>query len=133
MKTAYCNYMKKTVLIICSILLICISVTFALIKNYSAYAFCPPTECQDYNELSITLLHPHIEKAIGSYYGYNRRYEIGDSQLKILERQGNVFTVEVRADTFEGAHNDYYTEILTFKISPLSVTLIKYVHSEFIQ
>ena len=88
-------------------------------------------ECSNYNELSITLLHPYIEKAIENYYGYNRRYEIGDSQIEILERKGNTFIVEVKVDTFEGAHNNYFTEILTFNISPNSVTLNSYLHSEF--
>ena len=85
----------------------------------------------DYKELSIALLHPHIEKAIENYYGYNRRYEIGDSKLEISERNGNVFTVKVKVDTFEGAHNDYYTEILTFTVTTLSVTLEEYLHSDF--
>lgn len=88
-------------------------------------------ECSNYNELSITLLQPHIEKAIENYYGYNRRYEIGDSQIEILERTGNVFIVEVKVDTFEGAHNNYFTEVLMFTVSPNSVTLKSYLHSEF--
>lgn len=95
-----------------------------------------PTYAQSYSnceELSITLLQPHIEKAITDYYGYNRRFEIGDSQLDILERKGNVFIVKVKADTFEGAHNNYYTEILTFTVTPFSVTLDNYLHSDFIK
>ena len=83
-------------------------------------------------ELSITLLHPHIEKAITEFYGFNRRFEIGDSDIEIIHRYGNVFTVKVTVDTFEGAHNSYYTEILTFTVTPSSVTLEDYIHSEFI-
>lgn len=85
----------------------------------------------DDKELSITLLHPHIEKAITDFYGYNRRYEIGDSQLEISERKGNVFIVKVTVDTFEGAHNNYFTEILTFTVTPFSVTLNDYLHNDF--
>lgn len=85
----------------------------------------------NYNELSITLLNPYIEKAIEDYYGYYRRYEIGDSQLEILDRKGNVFTVKVKVDTFEGAHNNYYTEVLVFTVTPTTVTLDNYSHSDF--
>ena len=85
----------------------------------------------NYNELSITLLNPYIEKAIEDYYGYYRRYEIGDSQLEILDRKGNVFTVKVKVDTFEGAHNNYYTEVLVFTVTPTTVTLNNYLHSDF--
>jgi hypothetical protein len=85
----------------------------------------------NYNEFSITLLNPYIEKAIEDYYGYYRRYEIGDSQLEILDRKGNVFTVKVKVDTFEGAHNNYYTEILVFTVTPTTVTLNNYLHSDF--
>ena len=85
----------------------------------------------NYNELSITLLNPYIEKAIEDYYGYYRRYEIGDSQLEILDRKGNVFTVKVKVDTFEGAHNNYYTEILVFTVTPTTVTIDNYSHSDF--
>lgn len=87
----------------------------------------------NYNELSITLLHPHIEKAITDFYGFNRRYEIGDSKLEILNRDGNIFTVKVTVDTFEGAHNEYFTEIMTFTITPSSVTLESYRHTDFIK
>ena len=124
--------MKKAILIIFLIVLIGGNVATVLNKFYPTYATCTQTETNNYDELSITLLHPHIEKAIENYYGYNRRYEIGDSHLKILERRGNVFKVEVKVDTFEGAHNDYYTEILIFKVTPLSVTLESYIHSQFI-
>ena len=85
----------------------------------------------NYNELSITLLNPYIEKAIEDYYGYYRRYEIGDSQLEILDRKGNVFTVNVKIDTFEGAHNNYYTEVLVFTVTPTTVTIDNYSHSDF--
>ena len=85
----------------------------------------------NYNEFSITLLNPYIEKAIEDYYGYYRRYEIGDSQLEILDRKGNVFTVKVKVDTFEGAHNNYYTEMLVFTVTPTTVTLNNYLHSDF--
>lgn len=84
------------------------------------------------DELSIALLHPHIERAIADHYGYARRYEIGDSDLEILQRNGNIFTVKVTVDTFEGAHNDYYTEIITFTVTPSEVTLKNYTHNEFI-
>ena len=85
----------------------------------------------NYDELSITLLNPYIEKAIEDYYGYYIRYEIGDSQLEILDRKGNVFTVKVKVDTFEGAHNNYYTEILVFTVTPTTVTIDNYSHSDF--
>lgn len=85
----------------------------------------------NYNEFSITLLNPYIEKAIEDYYGYYRRYEIGDSQLEILDRKGNMFTVKVKVDTFEGAHNNYYTEVLVFTVTPTTVTLDNYSHSDF--
>lgn len=83
-------------------------------------------------ELSVTLLHPYIEKAITDFYGYNRRYEIGDSKIEISDRKGNVFTVKVTVDTFEGAHNHYCTEILTFTVTPFSVTLDDYRHGALI-
>ena len=60
--------------------------------------------------------------------GYNPRYEIGASKLKITNRTGNVFSVKVTIDTFEGAHNNYYTEILLFIITPSSVHLDNYTH-----
>lgn len=77
------------------------------------------------------MLNPHIEKAIEDYYGYYSRYEIGDSQLEILDRKGNIFTVKVKVDTFEGAHNNYYTEVLQFTVTPAAVTLDNYSHSNF--
>ena len=85
----------------------------------------------DCSELSITLLHPHIDKAVTEFYGYSRRYEIGDSNIEILERKGNVFTVKVTVDTFEGAHNNYFTEIMTFTVTPSSITLDSYIHCDF--
>lgn len=83
------------------------------------------------DELSITLLHPYIDKAITEFYGYSRRYEIGDSDIEILERKGNIFTVKVSVDTFEGAHNDYFTEIMTFTVTPISITLENFLHCDF--
>lgn len=83
------------------------------------------------DELSIVLLHPHIEKAITEFYGYSRSYEIGDSDIEILKRKGNIFTVKVTVDTFEGAHNNYFTEIMTFTITPFSITLDNYIHCDF--
>ena len=65
--------------------------------------------------------------------GYNPRYEIGASKLKITKRTGNVFSVKVTIDTFEGAHNNYYTEILLFIITPSSVHLDNYTHIDFIK
>lgn len=65
--------------------------------------------------------------------GYNPRYEIGASKLKITNRTGNVFSVKVTIDTFEGAHNNYYTEILLFIITPSSVHLDNYTHIDFIK
>ena len=44
---------------------------------------------------------------------------------------GNVFIVKVKVDTFEGAHNNYYTEILVFTVTPTTVTLNDYSHSDF--
>lgn len=84
------------------------------------------------DELSITLLHRHLDKAITEYYGYSRRFEIGESDIEILERTGNVFTVKVTVDTFEGAHNDYFTEIMIFTVTPFSISLNEYIHCEFI-
>lgn len=105
------------------------------IVNIGAYGFSPvyaDTSNKNGEELSITLLHPYIERAIVDFYGYNRRYEIGDSYLEILQRDGNIFKVKVTVDTFEGAHNDYYTEIITFTVTPSDITLESYKHSEFI-
>lgn len=83
------------------------------------------------DELSITLLHPYIDKAITEFYGNSRRYEIGDSDIEILERKGNIFTVKVSVDTFEGAHNNYFTEIMTFTVTPISITLENFLHYDF--
>lgn len=125
--------MKKFIVIALSLFFISGSLIFYHASNPKVAATYAQTYNNDYNELSITLLHPHIEKAIENYYGYNRRYEIGDSQLVILKRKGNVFDIKVTVDTFEGAHNDYYTEILTFTVTPFSVTLNEYIHGEFIK
>lgn len=116
-----------------SILLATSLIVFALSFFCFSYAniVYADTEYANDNELSITLLHPYIEKAIEDYYGYNRRYEIGDSYLEILERKGNVFTVKVKVDTFEGAHNNYYTEVLIFTVMPTSVVIDDYTHSDF--
>ncbi|MDE7452953.1 MAG: DUF3888 domain-containing protein [Clostridia bacterium] len=122
--------MKRIKLLVLSVLLAITGCSCAAIAKPKIPAYAQAT-CSNYEELSITLLHPHIEKAISDYYGYNRRYEIGDSQLEILERKGNVFTVKITVDTFEGAHNNYFTEILKFTITPFSVTLDDYSHSEF--
>ena len=65
--------------------------------------------------------------------GYNCRYEIGDSKLKITNRTGNVFSVKVTIDTFEGSHNNYYTEILLFTITPSAVHLDNYTYTDFIK
>ena len=105
------------------------------VVNIGAYSFSPAyakTPNNNSNGLSITLLHPYIERAIVDFYGYSRRYEIGDSDLEILQRDGNVFKIKVTVDTFEGSHNDYYTEIITFTVTPTDVTLENYTHSEFI-
>lgn len=83
------------------------------------------------DELSIALLYPHIEKAITEYYGYSRRYEIGDSTIEIIKRTGNVFNVQVTVNTFEGPHNDYFTEIMTSTVTPFSITLDDYLHCDF--
>lgn len=115
-----------------------------LIWPYIVIAHCPAKQIvpahayeqsvsSNCNELTITLLHPHIGKAITDFYGFNRRYEIGDSKLEILNRDGNIFTVKVTVDTFEGAHNEYFTEIMTFTITPSSVTLESYRHTDFIK
>ncbi len=110
---------------------------FLIISLISGLLFTPTktifadADSSIYNELSIALLNPYIEKAIEGYYGYYRRYEIGDSQIEILDREGNVFNVKVKVDTFEGPHNDYYTEILLFTVTPTTVTLYNYSHSDF--
>ncbi len=124
--------MIKIKALILSVLIVITGCSFAEKTkiDFPAYA---QTTYSNHEELSITLLQLHIEKAITDYYGYNRRFEIGDSKLEILERKGNVFTVKVTVDTFEGAHNNYYTEILTFTVTPVSVTLNNYLHSDFIK
>ena len=96
---------------------------------YSQIEFYQNLNC---DELSITLLHPHIDKAITEYYGYSRCYEINDSTIEIIKRTGNVFTVTVTVDTFEGAHNNYFTEIITFNVTPFAISLNTYMHCEFI-
>ncbi len=89
--------------------LICITgCSCAAVAKSENYVYAQPS-CRNYEELSITQLHPYIEKAITNFYGYKRRYEIGESQLEILDREGNVFTVKITVVTFEGAHNYYYT------------------------
>lgn len=118
----------KTVLLAMVILFSAV-ITFNAKYTSPAYARSP----NDNEELSIALLHPHIANAITEFYGYDRRYEIGDSNLEILQRDGNIFTVKVTVDTFEGPHNDYYTEILTFTVTPSDITLENYTHSDFIQ
>ena len=55
------------------------------------------------------------------------------SKLKITNRTGNVFSVKVTIDTFESAHNNYYTEILLFIITPSAVHLDNYTHIDFIK
>lgn len=116
------NIFLSTILIVFAVSIFCFSNTNIVYAD---------TKYSNYDQFSITLLHPYIEKAIEKYYGYNRRYEIGDSYLEILERRGNVFTVKVKVDTFEGAHNNYYTEILIFTVTPASITLEDYSHSDF--
>ena len=120
---------SKTLFVALLISIFSIALFSAQKPSLYTYAQSSSSNCQ---ELSITLLHPHIEKAITDFYGYNRRYEIGDSKLEILERDGNIFTVKVRVDTFEGAHNDYFTEMLKFTITPSTVTLEDYTHTDFI-
>ena len=90
------------------------------------------TDSNNRDELAITLLHPHIEKAITDHYGFFRLYEIGDSDIEIIERDGNIFTAKVTVDTFEGPHNDYFTEVMTFVVTPSEVTLKSYTHSDFV-
>lgn len=94
------------------------------------------TDSENKDELIITLLTPEIVKAIEEYYGHTRGFEIGDSHIRIVKRgdgqNWNVFIVEVKVDTFEGPHNDYFTEYLTFTVKPFSVTLDDYRHSEFV-
>lgn len=112
-------------IIICSMLF--------TVNKQNAFSAHAQTDNKNIDELSITLLHPHIEKAITDYYGFNRRYEIGDSDIEILERDGNIFTVKVTVDTFEGPHNDYFTEVLIFRVVPYEVTLKSYTHSDFVK
>jgi len=122
--------MFKVKALLLSALILITGCSFAEKARIELHAYAQATD-SNYDELSITLLQPHIERAITDYYGYNRRFEIGDSKLEILERKGNVFTVKVTVDTFEGAHNNYYTEVLTFTVTPVSVTLNNYLHSDF--
>lgn len=121
--------MKKATTVLWAATVLSAALLAVSAKNvFPAYAQTPNKNC---NELSITLLHPYIDSAITGFYGHSRRYEIGDSSLEIVERDGNIFTVKVKVDTFEGAHNDYFTETLLFRITPLDVMLEKYVHSDF--
>lgn len=122
------NFMQKPRILIAVLIISTIAI---VTHNYPCHAQAQGLSSNE-NELSITLLHPYIEKGITDFYGYSRRYEIGDSQIEILDRNGNIFSVKVVVDTFEGPHNDYYTEILIFTVTPCSVTLEKYTHSEFI-
>lgn len=94
------------------------------------------TDSKNKDELIITLLTPQIENAVKNYYGQDRRYEIGDSHIAILKRgdgqNSNIFKIELKIDTFEGAHNNYYTEFLIFTVSPHEIILNEYRHSEFV-
>lgn len=123
--------MTKSKTLFVALLISIFSITLFSAQNPSLYAYSQSSSSND-QELAITLLHPHIEKAITDFYGYNRRYEIGDSKLEILERNGNVFIVKICVDTFEGAHNKYFTEMLNFTITPSTVTLKEYAHNDFI-
>lgn len=123
--------MKKFRTILLAAIIAC-SMLFA-VNTQSTFSTHAQTENNSRDDLSITLLHPHIEKAITDYYGFFRRFEIGSSDIKILERDGNIFTVKVTVNTFEGPHNDYFTEVMVFVVDPYEVTLKSYTHSDFVK
>ena len=123
--------MKKLRSILLAAIIVC-SMLFAVNRQniFTAHA---QRDNNDRDNLSITLLHPYIEKAVTDYYGFFRLYEIGSSDIEILERNGNIFTVKVTVVTFEGPHNDYFTEVLTFIVTPSEVTLKSYTHGDFVK
>lgn len=128
--------MKKTFSAFIAIVVIGSCCMYGKANAFTEFSVSDYADSKNKEELIITLLTPQIENAVKHYYGYDRRYEIGDSHIEILKRgdgqNSNIFKIRLKIDTFEGSHNDYYTEFLTFTVSPNEITLNEYQHSEFV-
>ncbi len=128
--------MKKTFFAFIAIIVIGSCCMYGKTNALTNFSVSDQADSKNKEELIITLLTPQIENAVKHYYGYDRRYEIGDSHAEILKRgdgqNSNIFKIRLKIDTFEGPHNDYYTEFLTFTVSPNEIVLNEYQHSEFV-
>ena len=80
----------------------------------------------------LTMLDPHISKAIIDHYGYDKSYGLYDADLINIKREDNggfAFIVDVLVNTFETAQNPPYgKESIRFSITPSGVDMINFSH-----
>jgi sorbitol-specific phosphotransferase system component IIC len=78
----------------------------------------------------VLLLYQPIQEAIKEYYGELKQAALYDAVVTDITQINNnfAFQVTVAVPTFEGAHNHFGLEIMTFAVSPYGVKLVNYVH-----
>ncbi|WP_315118396.1 DUF3888 domain-containing protein [uncultured Clostridium sp.] len=85
-----------------------------------------------YQDIIMTLLTPHINKAIKDYYGEEANFDL--FSIKVLEAtrlngyRTFSFKLKIQVDPFQGPHNTIGIDNLTFIIDSLNVRLEKFEH-----
>lgn len=136
--------LKKLTILVCLIISLIIAfplTTYATEPPDNSKAYPnnfnnPPTGSKEelYRDIFITLLYPHINRAIGDYYSQYLKYLPGEDpwSIKILDierEKAFEFIVNVEAMPYIGPHNSVGTDHITFRILLFGgIKLEKYEH-----
>lgn len=84
--------------------------------------------------LIVYLLAPYTTKSIKNHYGENIPWQLEQGQITdtkmIYTKKGLVFIVKLKVQPFVGAHDPLGTDLFTFKIKDMKITLEKFEHLE---
>jgi len=84
-------------------------------------------KCSYKERILFLLLHTYIQKAINSYYGEIRQYD--NAQIIYIKPEKLKHIVQIKVNTFVGAHNPPYGEDnISFQIESSKIQQIEFKH-----
>jgi hypothetical protein len=90
---------------------------------YPVASYKPPAGSREelYQDIIVTLLEPHMSRAIKDYYGTSYGFDIWGTDIIEVERpNGNrtpIFIIKLQIAPYIGAHNTVGIDNLTFRVS----------------
>lgn len=118
------NDKKKEVLLLRKIVLL--SLLFFILLPNSKHAGKDTSEVAD---ALLTSLAPVITEQVHQYYGYEKQYNLYDTKIKKLKRDGYHLFIKLEVTTFEdGQLPPYGQDDIKLDLTPLEAKVIAYKH-----